>query len=155
MFSTINIRTQSRPLMLEERITRWVQNHELKSQGFIITSILTYASSNARSLWSTIQQNMPKNIFNFSIKYLNNTLATRKILSKWVISQSSACSFCLKTLQHVVSSCTTYLKEGRFNWDHNSILLYLAKVSYIIFQVLITCRPTFISITKHYYRGFS
>ena len=104
-------------------------SHELKSQGFIISSILSYASQKTRSLWSTVQQHMPKNIFNFTIKYLNNTLATRKNLNKWAISQSSACSFCLKaeTLQHVVSSCTVYLEEGRYTWRHNSVLLFLAK----------------------------
>ena len=104
-------------------------NHELKSQGFIIASILTHASSKTHSLWSTVQQSMQENIFNYCIKYLNNTLATRKNLSKWAISQSSACSFCLKTetLQHVVSSCITYLEEGRYTWRHNSVLLYLAK----------------------------
>ena len=104
-------------------------SHELKSQGFIISSILSHASQKTRSLWSTVQQHMPKNIFNFTIKYLNNTLATRKNLNKWAISQSSACSFCLKpeTLQHVVSSCTVYLEEGRYTWRHNSVLLFLAK----------------------------
>ena len=61
----------------ENRIT-----HELKSQGFTISCILTHASSKTRSLWSTIQQSMPNNIFNFSLKYLNNTLATRKNLCK-------------------------------------------------------------------------
>ena len=103
--------------------------HELKSQRFIIVSILTHASSRTRSLWSTVQQNIPENIFNFSIKYLNNTLATRKNLNKWTVSQLSACSSCLKTetLQHVVSSCTTYLDEGRYAWGHNSVLLHLAK----------------------------
>ena len=72
---------------------------------------------------------MPKNIFNFTIKYLNNTLATRKNLIKWAISQSSACYFCLKTetLQHVVSSCTDYLEKGGYTWCHNSVLLFLAK----------------------------
>ena len=48
----------------ENRIT-----HELKSQGFKISCILTRASSKTRSLWSTVQQSMPKNIFNFSLKY--------------------------------------------------------------------------------------
>ena len=76
------------------------------------------------SIWSTVQQNMPRNIFNFSIKFLNNTLPTRKNLCKWSISQSSACSFCLQseTLQHVISSCKCYLEEGRYTWR----LLYLA-----------------------------
>ena len=71
---------------------------------------------------------MPRNIFNFSIKYLNSTLLTRKNLCKWSISQSSACSFCLQseTLQHVVSSCNWYLENGRYTWHHNSVLLFLA-----------------------------
>ena len=108
----------------ESRIT-----HELKSQGFIISCILSHASSKTRSLWSIVQQSMPKNIFNFSIKYLNNTLATRKNLCKWSISQSAACSFCLQSesLQHVVSSCKSYLEDGRYTWRHNSALLSLAK----------------------------
>ena len=72
---------------------------------------------------------MPKNIFNLSLKYLSNTLATRKNLCKWSILQSSACSSCLlaESLQHVVSSCKSYLDEGRHTWCHNSVLLYLAK----------------------------
>ena len=72
---------------------------------------------------------MPKNIFNFSIRYLNNTLATRKNLCKWSISQSSACSFCLQaeSLQRIVSSCKLYLENGRYTWSHNSVLLHLGK----------------------------
>ena len=64
-----------------------------------------------------------------SIKYLSNTLATRKNLSEWSISQSSACAFCLQpeSLQHIVSSCKSYLQDGRYTWRHNSVLLYLAK----------------------------
>ena len=37
----------------ESRIT-----HELKSQGFIISCILTHASSKTRSIWSIVQQSM-------------------------------------------------------------------------------------------------
>ena len=139
-------------------------NHELKSQGFIISSILSHASQKTRSLWSTIQQHMPKNIFNFTIKYLNNTLATRKNRNKWAISQSSACSFCLKaeTLQHVVSSCTVNLEEGRYTWHHNSILLFLAKTllasqlytsissknAFLFGQLFNICQSSIIVITK-------
>ena len=88
--------------------------HELKSQGFNDSCILTHASSKTYSLWSTVQQSTPKKFFNFSLKYLNNTLATRMNLCKWSILQSSACSFCLQaeSLQHVVSSCKWYLDES-------------------------------------------
>ena len=62
------------------------------------------------------------------IKYLNNTLPTRKNLYKWSLSDSPSCSFCLhpETLQHVVSSCKSYLEDGRYTWRHNSVLLHIA-----------------------------
>ena len=74
-------------------------------------------------------KNMPKNIFNFTLKCLSNTLATRKDLSKWCITQSSACSFCLQseTLQHIVSSCKSYLEQGRYTWRHDSVPNFIAK----------------------------
>ena len=107
----------------EERITS-----TLLSQGLVLSSILKFACNKTNSLWSTVQQNLPRNIFNFSIKYLNNTLPTRRNLCKRSISQSSSSSFCLQseTLQHVVSRCSSYLGEGRYTWHHNSVLLFLA-----------------------------
>jgi len=50
----------------------------LLSQGLVISSILKFLCQTTSRFWSTVQQNMPRNIFNFSIKYLNNTLPTRK-----------------------------------------------------------------------------
>ena len=89
---------------LEDRI-----NHELTSQGFIMSSILKLSSLNVCGLWSTVQQNMPRNISNFTLKYLNNTLPTRKNLHKWSLSDSPSRSFCLhpETFQHVVSNCNS------------------------------------------------
>ena len=103
--------------------------NELLSQGFVISSILKYSLSQTSSVWSRVQQKLPKNIFNFTIKYLNNTLATRKNLHKWSLAQSPSCSFCLQneTLQHIVSSCKSYLDHGRYNWRHDSVLLCLSK----------------------------
>ena len=72
---------------------------------------------------------MPKNIFNFTLKCVNNTLATRKSLCKWPIVQSSACSFCLQpeTLLYIVSSCRMYLEHGRYTCRHDSVLNFIAK----------------------------
>ena len=60
---------------------------------------------------------------------MNNTLATKKNLCKWSLSTTSACSFCFQseTLQHVVSSCSSYLQDGRYTWRHNSVLLHIAR----------------------------
>ena len=121
---------------------------ELTSQGLVISSVFKYASKVTTSIWSNVQQKLPKNIFNFSLKYLTNTLATRKNLSKWSISRSSACSFCLQsdTLQHIVSSCKLYLEHGRYTWRHDSVLNSIAKT----FSTLPDCSlyadlPTFLS----------
>ena len=107
----------------EERI-----RHELKSSGFIITSILLHASSKTRDLWSMVQKNMPKNIVSFTIKYLNDTLATRKSVCKWSLSSTSSCSFCFlsETLQYIVTSFKSYFDDDRYTWRHNSVLLHLA-----------------------------
>ena len=121
---------------------------ELTSQGLVILSVFKYASKVTTSIWSNVQQKLPKNIFNFSLKYLTNTLATRKNLSKWSLSQSSACSFCLQseTLQHIVSSCKMYLEHGRYTWRHDSVQNSIDKT----FSTLPDCSlyadlPTFLS----------
>ena len=59
----------------------------LLSQGLVMSNILKFSCQTTSRFWSTVQQNMPRNIFNFSIKYFNNTLPTRKNLCKWSISQ--------------------------------------------------------------------
>ena len=94
-----------------------------------MSSILKLSNLKVRGLWSTVQQNRPRNIFNFMITYLNNTLPTKKNLHKWSLSDSPSSYFCLspETLQHVVSSCNSYLADGRYIWRHNSVLFFLAR----------------------------
>ena len=73
----------------------------LTSQGFLITFLPNHSLKTVNSLWSSAQSKLPKNIFNFTVGYLNNTLATRKNLKLWNLSQTSDCSFCF---QPVLSS---------------------------------------------------
>ena len=102
---------------------------ELPSQGFIISFLLAHSLKNLNSLWSRAQSKLPANIFNFTIKYLNNTLATRKNLYLWGLSNTSDCSFCLQpeSLLHIVAGCKVYLDQGRFTWRHTSALRFLAQ----------------------------
>jgi len=95
----------------------------LLSQGFFYTNIINYSLTKLNGLWSSAQSNLPKNIYNFTVRYINNTL---KNLVNWGISQSSECSFCLspESLLHVVSGCQHYL--DRFTWRHNSVLNAIA-----------------------------
>ena len=81
-----------------------------------MSSMLILSNHKTRGLWSTVQQNIPKNIFSFMIKCPNNTVATLKNLFKWSLSDSPSCYFSLRpeTLQRVVSSCRCYLEDDRY-----------------------------------------
>ena len=96
--------------------------HNLQSQGAISSFLLANSLKKLNSIWSIAQSNLPTNIFNFTIKYLNNTLATRKNLSLWNLSQTFDCQFCLnlETLLHIVAGCKVYFEQGHYTWRHNS-----------------------------------
>ena len=73
---------------------------------------------------------LPHGIYNFVIRYLNNTLPNATNTFKWKISASKLCNFCHndQTLGHVVGGCRTFLDEKRYNWRHDSIILSLASM---------------------------
>ena len=98
------------------------------SQGSFFSNIIKHSTLSFNSIWSSVQSRLPKNIFNFTIRYINNTLPTRKNLLKWGISVTSECSFCLEpeSLLHVVAGCKTYLNQGRFTWRHDSVPNFIA-----------------------------
>ena len=103
-------------------------NDHLVSQGSFFSAVKSQALPKLNSMWSSAQGHLPKNIFNFTIKYMNNTLPTKINLCKWGLSSTSDCSFCLKpeSLLHVVAGCSTYLNDSRFTWRHNSMLQFIA-----------------------------
>ena len=113
--------------MVRQEHTEKLQS-QLPSQGFIITFLLNHSLTQLNSLWPCAQSNLPKNIFNFTVRYLNNTLANRTNLHKWKLSSSPDCSFCLKpeSLLHIVGGCKSYLEDDRYTWRHNSALHFIA-----------------------------
>ena len=50
---------------------------QLQSQGAILSFVLDHSLTATKSIWTSVQSKMPKNIFNFTIRYLNNSLSTR------------------------------------------------------------------------------
>ena len=125
------------------------QNHtdklrsNLTSQGFLVTFLLNHSLKTVNSLWSSAQSKLPKNVFNFTVRYLNNTVAARKNLS-----QTSDCSFCFQpeSLLHVVAGCRSYLSEGRFTWRHDSALSFLAsKFQYLNHRTFYVDLPQYLS----------
>ena len=101
-------------------------HNQLTCQGSFFTNITKFSLSQLTKLWSTCQSNLPKNIFNFTVRYINNSLPTRQNLARWAISTTSDCTYCLapETLLHVVAGCQSYLE--RFTWRHDSVLNFLA-----------------------------
>ncbi len=99
-------------------------NSKLLHQGsfFSSSSISKFSLSKLKTIWSTCQSKLPK----ITIRYINNTLPTRKNLTKWGVTASSECSFCLhpETLLHVVAGCSSYL--NRFTWRNDSILNFIS-----------------------------
>ena len=107
----------------EERL----QSH-LISQGSFFANVMSNALLKLSLIWSLAQSNLPKNIFNFTVKYINNTLPHRKKLAKWGLSTTSDCSFSLMTesLLHIVAGCQFYHQQGRYTWRHDYVLQLIA-----------------------------
>ena len=101
--------------------------NQLTYQGSFFSSVSKFALLQLNMVWSNAHSKLPRNIYNFTIRYINNSLPTRKNLSKWGISSNSECTFCLspESLLHVVAGCQSYLE--RFTWRHNSVLNFLAQ----------------------------
>ena len=52
--------------------------NKLTSQGFIVSFLWENARKQTSKLWPAVQSKVPKNIFNFTVPYLNNSLPVRK-----------------------------------------------------------------------------
>ena len=57
--------------------------NELMSSGLVLRSMWNFSLSTARKYWYTAFENMPKNIYNFTLRYMNNTLPTMKSMKTW------------------------------------------------------------------------
>ena len=104
-----------------------LQNH-LHFQGSFFSHVQQFSNQQLNKVWSIAQSQLPKNIFNFTMRYINNSLPTRKNLKRWGITSTSDCSFCLRpeTLLHVVAGCQQYLE--RYAWRNDSILNFFATI---------------------------
>ena len=55
----------------------------LSSQNLIINSIWNFVMVSTKAYWFSALDSLPKNIYNFCIRYMNNTLATNENLLLW------------------------------------------------------------------------
>ena len=67
---------------------------KLTTQSLVVKSIWEFAGGRFINQSSNVISHLPRNIFSFTIRYLNNTLANGTKVIKWDITNSSACTFC-------------------------------------------------------------
>ena len=103
--------------------------NELTTQALVVNSIWKHSNKASSVYWSKVITRLPKNIYNFCIRYVNNTIANNTNLHKWGKAPSPLCSTCNKpqTLGHVVAGCSVHLNEKRYNYRHDSVLLNIVK----------------------------
>ena len=102
---------------------------KLTTQSLVVKYIWEFVDGRFINQWSNVISHLPRNIFNFTIRYLSNTLANGTNAIKWGITNSYTCIFCdqQQTLGHVIGGCETELLESRCNWHHDWILLNIYK----------------------------
>ena len=98
----------------------------LTTQGLVIRHVWDSILANTKAAWTSVQKSLPKNIYNFTIRYLNNTLPNMSNMFMWSHSENKACQLCHhnQTLGHVVAGCKSSLDQGRYTWRHDSVLSY-------------------------------
>ena len=113
----------------------------LEVQGAIVKDLWETALPSPREYWFKAQQTLPRNIYNNTIRYMNNSLASLSNLSRWGTSFTSSCNFCrhIQTTKHVLSGCTPCL--DRYTWRHNSILLNIANILKPLVQTIYVDLP--------------
>ena len=102
---------------------------KLTTQSLVIKAMWSNTMKEMTSNWQKIIQILPKNIYSFCMRYLNNTLANGTNLLKWGRTESSLCPACQspQTLGHVIGGCNVHLKQLRYNFRHDSILLNICR----------------------------
>ena len=101
---------------------------QMKTQGLVMKSIWEHSWSKSTNYWHKAVSRLPKNIYSFVTRYLNNTLANGTNTLKWRTSQTSTCGVCggNETLGHVISGCKVAMEQGRYTWRHDSVLKSIA-----------------------------
>lgn len=104
---------------------------QLSTQSLVIKSIWELSNTTMRAHWFHALRSLPRSIFNFTQRYLANCLPNRSNTVKWGTSTSATCEFCpnTQTLGHVISACSSALRDGRYNWRHNSVIRAIARAA--------------------------
>ena len=87
----------------------------------------TWNTTDRKLTWGDIWKYEPLR-FSFLLRSVYDLLPLPANLCRWGLTTDPKCSLCDKpgTLEHVMSSCSTALTQGRYRWRHDSVLRELA-----------------------------
>ena len=90
---------------------------KLNLQSLVIKSMWEFVDNRLINQWSNVISHLPRNIFSFAIRSLNNTLRNETNSIKWGIGNSTTCMFCdqQKNPGHIIGRCETALLESRLH----------------------------------------
>ena len=123
----INVQYYTREVIKNTQLeTKDPIENELTTQKLVIKSIWNHADNHLNIYRRKTINRLQKNIYNFIIRYLNNTLANATNTFKWKFRTNPYCNFChaRPTLGHVVASCSVFLREKTI---HLATQLYTLK----------------------------
>lgn len=117
------------------------QAHFHHAQSLQRENDLMLQENKADDQWTVATTKLPENIFAFGMKAVTDTLPHNSNLCLWKKIQSNHCPICVndrvhhcQTQLHILNSCHTALKQGRYNVRHDKVLS-------ILFQHLQTNLP--------------
>ena len=102
------------------------QPAKLKTQGAVIRYVWSEVLQSSKNAWFAVQSNSSRNLHNFTVRCLNNTLPHLSNMYTCGLAETKLCPLCnnIQSLLHVVAGCAVSL--DRYTWRHDSVLSYIA-----------------------------
>ena len=84
---------------------------KLNTQGAVIRYVWSEVLQSSKNAWSAVQGNLSRNLHNFTVRYLNNTLPHLSNMFLWGLAETKLCPLCsnIQSLLHVVAGCAVSL----------------------------------------------
>ena len=99
---------------------------KLDAQGAVIRYVWSEVLQSSKNARFAVQGNLSRNLHNFTVRHLKNTLPHLSNMFTWGRAETILCPLCndIQSLLHVVAGCTVSL--DRYTWRHDSVLNYIA-----------------------------
>jgi hypothetical protein len=107
----------------EEEETRRAKAAQLGIQG----AWMRWTLPDRKLTWNEIWKFEPLRL-QFLLRSVYDLLPSPANLHRWSLTENPDCPLCKKrgTLEHILSSCSIALKQGRYRWRHDKVLRMLA-----------------------------